>query len=181
VEPKLDAVVRYVDRLQPRLYLLVVVSLFVAYMLGVVIKPTASYAITIQQEFNETEATAKGLAEANWLAGFSYAWLNTVFPLLPSLVPVYGLLHNAMQWVYLGIATRAVPSQAGVILEDVVMFTPLLSIPETDGLLLALLLMDYARLRNQVLRSIIRRVVVSYITWLLIVIAVLSIIVAMAY
>ena len=177
----MDAVVRYVDGLKPRLYLLVLVSLFVAYILGVVIKPSASYAITIQQEFNETEATAKELTEANWLAGFSYAWLNTVFPLLPSLVPVYGLLHNAMQWVYLGIATRAAPSQASVILEDVVMFTPLLSIPETDGLLLALLLMDYARLRNQVLRSIIRRVVVSYITWSMVVIVVLTLIIAMAY
>jgi hypothetical protein len=181
VEPKLDAVVRYVDRLKPRLYLLVVVSLFVAYMLGVVIKPSESYAITVQQEFNETETTAKELAEANWLVGFSYAWLNTVLPLLPSLVPVYGLLHNAMQWVYLGIATRAVPSQAGLILEDVVLFTMLLSIPETDGLLLALLLIDYARLRNQALLGALRRVAISYITWSMVVIAVLTLIVAMAY
>ena len=181
MEPKLDAVVRYVDRLKPRLYLLVVVSLFVAYMLGVVIKPSESYAITVQQEFNETETTAKELAEANWLVGFSYAWLNTVLPLLPSLVPVYGLLHNAMQWVYLGIATRAVPSQAGLILEDVVLFTMLLSIPETDGLLLALLLIDYARLRNQALLGALRRVAISYITWSMVVIAVLTLIVAMAY
>lgn len=177
----MDAVARHVDKLKSRLYLLVVASLFIAYVLGVVIKPSASYANTIQQEFNETETTAKELAEASWLAGFSYAWRNTVLPLLPSLVPVYGLLHNAMQWVYLGIATKAVPSQAGVILEDVVVLTPVLSIPQTDGLLLILLLIDYARLRNQALQSLIRRVATSYITWFSIVIVVLTIIVAMAY
>jgi len=181
VELELDVVTRHVSRLRSRVYLLVVASLLVAYLLGVMLKPSTTYAIAVQHAFNKTSNTAEKLAKTSWLAGFSYAWFNTVAPMLPSLVPAYGLLHNAMQWVYLGIATKAVPSQASLILEDVALFTILLSIPETDGLLLTLLLIDYARLRNQVLRSIIRRVVVSYITWLLIVIVVLSIIVAMAY
>jgi len=121
------------------------------------------------------------LAKTSWLAGFSYAWFNTVVPMLPSLVPVYGLLHNAMQWVYLGTATRSAPSQAGLILEDVALFTILLSIPETDGLLLTLLLIDYVRIRNQALQDALRRITISYITWSMVVIVVLTLIVAMAY
>ena len=181
MEPELDAVLKYVARLRFRVYLLVVISLFVAYLLGVMLKPSASYASAVQQAFNETSTTVERLSNESWFAGFSYAWLNTVLPMLPSLVPGYGLLHNAMQWVYLGIATRAVPSQANIILEDVILFTLALSIPETDGLLLALLLLDYLRLRDHVLLNVIKRVATSYVTWLLIVTVVLSIIVAMAY
>jgi len=181
VESELDVVLRHVSKLRFRIYLLVVVSLFIAYLLGVMLKPSESYASAVQQAFNETSTTAERLSSKSWLAGFSYAWLNTVLPMLPSLIPVYGLLHNAMQWVYLGIATRAVTSQANIILEDVVLFTLVLSIPETDGLLLTLLLIDYARLRNHALLNVIKKVVASYITWLLIVTVVLTIIVAMAY
>ena len=83
--------------------------------------------------------------------------------------------------MYLGTVTRSVPSQAGFILEDVALFTLLLSMPETDGLLIVLLLIDYARLRNQALRDALRRVTISYVTWSLVVIVVLTIIVAMAY
>jgi hypothetical protein len=181
VEPGLDVVTRHVGRLRSRVYLLVIASLLVAYLLGVALKPSASYASTVQHAFNKASSTVEKLAKTSWLAGFSYAWLNTVLPMLPSLVPAYGLLHNAMQWVYLGTATRSVPSQAGFILEDVALFTLLLSMPETDGLLIVLLLMDYARLRNQALRDALRRVTISYVTWSLVVIVVLTIIVAMAY
>ena len=178
---ELDVVTRYVSRLRSRVYLLVVASLVVAYLLGVMLKPSTTYAIAVQHAFNKTSNTAEKLAKTSWLAGFSYAWFNTVVPMLPSLVPVYGLLHNAMQWVYLGTATRSAPSQAGLILEDVALFTILLSIPETDGLLLTLLLIDYARLRNQALQDALRRVAISYITWSMVVIVVLALIVAMAY
>ena len=181
VELELDAVTRHVSRLRSRVYLLVVASLVVAYLLGVMLKPSTTYASVVQHAFNKTSNTVEKLARTSWFAGFSYAWLNTVVPMLPSLVPVYGLLHNAMQWVYLGTATRAVPSQAGLILEDVALFTILLSIPETDGLLLALLLIDYVRLRNQALQDALRRVAISYITWSMVVIVVLALIVAMAY
>jgi hypothetical protein len=176
-----DVVTRHVGKLRSRLYLLVVASLVVAYLLGVMLKPSATYASNVQHAFNKTSSTAERLARASWLAGFSYGWFNTVIPMLPSLVPVYGLLHNAMQWVYLGTATRSVPSQAGLILEDVALFTIILSIPETDGLLLILLLIDYARLRNQALQDVLRRVTISYITWSMVVIVVLTLIVAMAY
>ena len=97
VELELDAVTRHVGRLRSRVYLLVVVSLLVAYLLGVTIKPSASYASNVQHAFNKTSSTVEKLAKTSWLAGFIYAWLNTVPPMLPSLVPAYGLLHNAMQ------------------------------------------------------------------------------------
>jgi hypothetical protein len=181
VELEPDVVTRHVGKLRSRLYLLVVASLVVAYLLGVMLKPSATYASNVQHAFNETSNTAEKLARTSWLAGFSYAWFNIVLPMLPSLVPAYGLLHNAMQWVYLGTATRSAPSQAGFILEDVALFTMLLSIPETDGLLIALLLIDYVRLRNQALQDALRRVTISYITWSLVIVVVLTLIVAMAY
>ena len=181
VELGSDVITRHVGKLRSRVYLLVVVSLLVAYLLGVMLKPSATYASNVQHIFNKTSSTAEKLAKTSWLAGFSYAWFNTVLPMLPSLVPAYGLLHNAMQWVYLGTATRSDPPQAGLILEDVALFTILLSIPETDGLLLTLLLIDYVRLRNQALQDALRRVTISYITWSLVVIVVLTLIVAMAY
>ncbi len=59
MEPELDAVTRHVSRLRSRVYLLVVASLVVAYLLGVMLKPSTTYASAVQHAFNKT-GTSEG-------------------------------------------------------------------------------------------------------------------------
>ncbi len=58
--------------MRSRVYLLVLASLIVAYLLGVMLKPSTTYARAVQHAFNRTSHTAERLAKISWFAGFWY-------------------------------------------------------------------------------------------------------------
>lgn len=135
-----------IGRFRIFLFLIIVLLFIAAYFLGYAVKPSPQFASQINEELTSF------INELNKLpptAQFSYKLTNLLMSLGPSMIPVYGIWNTALQWVISGIATNAVSSSTGMsIMAQTIVFSIILGLPSSDGLVLIFALINYARNRQ---------------------------------
>ncbi len=143
------SIVGKLGRFRIYLFLVLLLLYLAAYFLGYAVKPGQQFASQVNQEINQEESMINKLSSVSQVAAFSYKLTSLMMSLGPSLIPLFGIWNTAEQWVYAGIATNAVSSSTAVsIMAETILLSVIIAIPSTDGLLLALLLINYGRNRE---------------------------------